>query len=259
MNEFEVSEYLKNVSIEDNIVKLPEGQLSRDDYLKVKKSLEGIGGKWKGGKISGFVFKTNPSDLLEKFTSGEVINLKKEFQFFATPEKIADRMVSYAELTEQDDILEPSAGQGAIIKAINKVCDTIPDYFELMEQNRIILGESNARCQIVGFNFLGNIAGKLYSKIIANPPFTKNQDINHIYQMYASLAPGGRLVTLASTHWQISQNKKETTFRNWLIEKKAGIIRIEPGEFKESGTTVSCNIIIIDKESNHRPVVPSKN
>ena len=66
--------------------------------------------------------------------------------------------------------------------------------------------------------------------------------------MFERLGNGGRLVTIASNHWKTSQNKKETNFRNWLDKHNAEIIEIESGEFKESGTNISCCIIIINKE-----------
>jgi hypothetical protein len=57
-----------------------------------------IGGKWKGGKVFGFVFATDPTELLDQIANGEKRNLKKEFQFFATPEKLADELVYLADL-----------------------------------------------------------------------------------------------------------------------------------------------------------------
>jgi len=84
---------LQNCTVEGNIVKLPNIQLDRKDYQEVARALELIGGKWKGGKIMGFVFITNPSELLIQISNGEKRNLKKEFQFFATPEKLADKLV----------------------------------------------------------------------------------------------------------------------------------------------------------------------
>jgi hypothetical protein len=65
--------------------------------------------------------------------------------------------------------------------------------------------------------------------------------------MYEGLNKGGRIVTIASKHWQISNNKKETQFREWLEKVGALIEPIEPGRFKDSGTTVGANIIVIDK------------
>ena len=37
-----------------------------------------------------------------------------------------------------------------------------------------------------------------YDRIIANPPFTKNQDIDHVMQMWNFLKPGGRIVSIMS-------------------------------------------------------------
>ena len=99
---------------------------------------------------------------------------------------------------------------------------------------------------MIGDNFLKH-NGKTYSKIIANPPFTKNQDIDHIKAMYRRLKPGGRLVSIASQHWLKSTNKKETDFRNWLKSVNAKTKEIGGGAFKESGTVVGGMIIIINK------------
>ena len=72
-------EVLQKCTIDGNVVKLPDIQLDRKDYLEVKKSLELIGGKWKGGRIAGFVFATDPTDLLNQVTNGGKRNLKKRW------------------------------------------------------------------------------------------------------------------------------------------------------------------------------------
>lgn len=243
MNKIEV---LQNCKVEDNVIKLPDTQLDRKEYLEVKKALELIGGKWKGGKVSGFVFKTDPTDLLSQIANGEKRNLKKEFQFFATPNDLAEKLVFYADLKNHDTILEPSAGQGAIIEHINKQCSVLPDCFELMEVNKIILNKTDLKFELVGDDFLKSDS-KEYSKIIANPPFSKNQDITHVYKMFDKLNRGGKIVTIMSKHWQNSTNKKETEFRNWLEELEAEVVEINAGEFKESGTSIATVIVLIDK------------
>lgn len=239
-------EILQQCVVEGNVVKLPNIQLDRKEYLDIKKSLELIGGKWKGGKVSGFEFITDPTELLNNIANGDKINLKKDFQFFATPEKIANLLVELADLQNDDIILEPSAGQGAIIKAINNICDSIPDCFELMEVNTIILNKSGLNFNLIGDDFLKN-SGKKYTKIIANPPFTKNQDIEHLKEMYKILDLNGRLVCITSESWVLGSQKKQTEFKNWLNELNAEIIDIEKGSFKESGTMVGAKIVIINK------------
>lgn len=243
----EAIDTLKNSKVEGLIVKLPEGQLDRKIYQEVKNKLELIGGKWKGGKIGGFVFLEDPSELLEEIANGGNRNLKKEFQFFATPDKLADKLVELAEVKEGERVLEPSAGQGAIIKAINRaVPGLMVECFEAMPINQIILKKVDTAV-FIGEDFLKANEPEGFDKIVANPPFAKNQDIDHIRKMYELLKSGGRIVSIASIHWKLSDNRKETDFRDWLFDLGAEIIDIDAGEFKESGTMVSTCILVIDK------------
>lgn len=236
---------LQACTIEGNTVKLPNVQLERKLYQDVAKSLELIGGKWKGGKIMGFVFLQDPTDLLSEVANGEKRNLKKEFQFFGTPEKLADYLVQLAELKNNDIVLEPSAGQGAIIKAINKIHPLPPDCFELMDVNKIVLKKSNLRFNLIGNDFFEN--KKHYTKIIANPPFAKNQDIDHLMIMFKFLTIGGRLICITSESWVNGSQKKQVEFREWLKAVNATVLDIEKGTFKESGTMVGGKIIVINK------------
>lgn len=244
---------LKDCKVEGNIVYLPSIQLERGLYLEVKNSLELIGGKWKGGKIQGFVFTENPADLLTEITTGKIKNIKKDFQFFATPSHLADKLVELAQLEEYDLVLEPSAGQGAIIKAIQRVFIGLVHYCELMPLNRSFLDKiENTTYLVDNFLKLGRCKTTtgVFDKIIANPPFSKNQDIDHVRQMYECLKPGGRIVTIVGTHWECSINKKEVSFKNWINSLDADIIPIEAGEFKESGTNIKTNILVINKPNN---------
>jgi len=241
-------EVLQKCVIDGLVIKLPEIELDRKVYMDVAKSLELIGGKWKGGKIKGFIFNEDPSELLTQIANGEKRNLKKEFQFFATPDKIADRLVHIASITAHHSILEPSAGQGAIINAIKrKIPDLEVDCCELMPLNQVFLSKID-EANLIGEDFLTSDIASTYDRIIANPPFTKNQDIIHVKRMYDLLKTGGRLVSMMSKHWQLSSNKKETEFRNWIATLPYNIEEVDAGEFKESGTNISTIILTIFKE-----------
>ncbi|HFY0470439.1 TPA: class I SAM-dependent methyltransferase, partial [Escherichia coli] len=52
-----------------------------------------------------------------------VIEIPAESQLFVTPAPVCDRLVTLAEISNRDHILEPSAGTGAILRAIR---DTAP-------------------------------------------------------------------------------------------------------------------------------------
>lgn len=238
---------LQACTVQGQIVKLPDQQLDRQLYLEVKKALELIGGKWKGGNTQGFVFPNDPTPILHQIANGEKRDIKKEYQFFATPMPLANKLVELAEIEEYDNVLEPSAGQGAIIKAIHRSHPyTFVHYFELMELNRSFLADI-PNTEYVNDNFLTVRIPATFHKIIANPPFSKNQDIDHIYKMYECLCPGGRIVSIASKHWQFAQGKKECKFKEWLNSVDAEIIDIQSGTFKESGTNVATCIVIINK------------
>lgn len=253
-----VSEVLKACTVEGNVIKLPNFQLDRKLYMDVAKALNGIGGKWVGGKVYGFVFPSDPSELLQRIAGEEKINLKKDFQFFATPDNLADTIVKIADIEHQHRILEPSAGMGALVKAINRVLpDKVVDCYELMPTNIMIL-EKNPNVNLVGKDFLQENNGVLYDRIIANPPFSKNQDIDHIREMYKRLDDGGAIVTIASLHWQTSNNRKETEFREWLYKIDAYVRKVPAGMFKESGTVIETAIIFIRKPVEKTIEIPEK-
>jgi hypothetical protein len=244
-------EILQQCVVEGLVVKLPDVKLDRKLYQEVAKALELIGGKWKGNKVMGFVFNEDPTELLEQIANGESRNLKKEFQFFATPDDLADYLVELADLKENDWVLEPSAGQGAIIKAINRKFPELEvDYFELMDVNRTFLNKIPTAISMFGKDFLVDVGKNNstgWNKIIGNPPFSKNSDISHVLKMYEVLSEGGRLVSLMSTHWEFSMEKKCVDFRIWLNKVNATILPIEKGVFKNSGTNIATNIVLINK------------
>lgn len=248
---------LQACTVHGTLIKLPDVRLDRKIYQEVAKSLELIGGKWKGGKVAGFIFNEDPTDLLAQIANGETRNLKKEFQFFPTPPDIADWMVQLAEIKPEHCICEPSAGQGAIVNAILRVCPVMNHKiacFELMPINKTFLSKIPETVDF-GDDFLLCNKPDSFDRIIANPPFSKNQDIDHIRKMYECIKPGGRIVSLSSQHWHLSDNRKETEFREWLSEIKAQKYEIGPGAFKESGTMINTTAIVINKPLLTKPKI----
>lgn len=240
----EVLEVLNQCTISGNVVTLPNIQLDRKVYQDTAKKIELIGGKW-NRSAKGFVFKEDPSELFNDIKNGDNRNFKKEFQFFATPAPIAEMLCTY--IPENTfSVLEPSAGQGAIVQAINKIRpDVVVAYCELMELNR---KQFIGNASFVGDDFLKIDDSIKYDCIVANPPFAKNQDIDHVRKM--AIIARKRVISIMSTHWQHAQGKKETAFREFISQLGAKVIPIEAGEFKESGTNVPTCIVIFDTQIN---------
>lgn len=247
-------EVLKQATIKGNVVILPPGQLDRKLYEEVAKKLDGIGGKW-NKKHGGFWFSGDPTDLIAKVCGGDKINLKKEFQFFPTPPDIAAFMANELYLRDGDTLLEPSAGHGDLIDAVLKEGYSDNDVFYIEKNLDNIrhlskkYGDHEKIYHIVtdGHDFLKYDCLTKFDRIIANPPFSKNQDIDHIFKMWECLAPGGRIVTVASKHWQFANGKKEKAFKGWIDTVDATVYDLDSGAFKQSGTMVKTVVLSIDK------------
>ncbi len=245
----EIIEILKNCTIANgNIIKLPDVQLERSDYLKVKKLFESNGGKWKGGKCQGFLFDTTDvSPILSRLQGGDLTDRKKKFQFFETPMPIARRLAArLGDVESSDMILEPSAGRGALINAVLETWpDHVIDCYELMDDNRAELAKiPNAR--LLGNDFMEAEVG-IYDKIIANPPFTNNQDIKHVMKMWDHLAEGGQMAVIMSKHWQFASDKASKDFRSFVESNDYDITELPAGSFKESGTNIESLMLVLWK------------
>ena len=244
---------LKRCTFKDNVLYLPQVQLNKKSYATVKQWVEEAGGKWTGGKVQGFTFDFDATRVASVLMQGKRCNLQQDFQFFETPPELADWLVSLAgNILPGMSVLEPSAGRGAIIKAIHRVCPEVAvDYYELMPENRQFLSTMD-NVRPMGEDFYEEQSSVQYDRIIANPPFSGNQDICHVKRMYAWLKPGGTVAAITSTHWQMGQEKVCADFRKWLQEVGAHTYEIGEGKFKKSGTGVNTIAIVITRSCHTR-------
>ena len=242
-----VEEILKHCTLENSILKLPAVQFNKKSYAEAKKWIEEAGGSWQGGKIQGFTFPFNPERVFSILKEGKRCDLQKDFQFFETPADIADWLVMLVGgIHDADTVLEPSAGRGSLIRAVHRACPSVMvECYELMPENREFLC-SMPNVILLGEDFTKDNTGS-YSKIIANPPFSGNQDIDHVWMMYKRLEEGGTLAAITSPHWKFASEKKCIDFRNWLEEIHGQVFEIGAGEFKESGTSISTMAVVIKK------------
>ena len=244
-----VEEILKHCTLEDGVLKLPQVQFNKKSYAEAKKWIEEAGGSWQGGKVQGFTFPFNPERIFSILKEGKRCNLQQDYQFFETPADVADWLVMLAGgIYEDDTVLEPSAGRGALIKAIHRACPSVTvECYELMPENREFL-HTLSNVILLDEDFTKNSVGS-YTKIIANPPFSGNQDIEHVRLMYDRLEEGGTLAAITSQHWRFASEKKCIDFRNWLKEVHGEVFEISAGEFKESGTSISTMAVVIKNNS----------
>lgn len=243
-----VLDILGNCRVEGNILFLPDYQLDRADYVATNKVLELLGGKW-NRKAKGHIFDYCPQDALDNvILTGEVTDKKKEFQFFPTPRAVAEHICDLAEITNTSRVLEPSAGKGDLA---DEAYDRNPQELYAIELNadmeKYLIGKPYGT--YVGKDFLtfdGN--GEHWDRIVMNPPFSRQQDIDHIYKAFEILKKGGILVSVVSKSPFFRTNEKSLKFRAFLEEHHATVEDLPEGAFKESGTMVRACLIKIVKE-----------
>lgn len=247
-SKWNVEEILRHCTLENNVLKLPNVHFNKKSYAEAKKWIEEAGGSWVGGKIQGFTFPFNPERVFSILSQGKRCNLQQDFQFFETPDEVADWLVMLAGgINETDSVLEPSAGRGALVKAIHRNCSSmIVDCYEMMPENKEILSALGG-INIIGDDFTTSVIDKKYSKIIANPPFSKNQDIDHVRLMYDKLEDKGTMAAITSCHWVFSEEKKCKDFREFLDSVHGQKYEIDEGSFKGSGTIIKTMAIVITK------------
>lgn len=128
-----------------------------------------------------------------------VTEIHASSQLFITPHPVCDRMVALSEITDTDRILEPSAGTGAILRAIKRVsqaaqCDAVELNRELFKHLKTRFPDTD----LWQGDFLAYQPEVRYSKIIMNPPFNQSVDIKHIQRALTLLEPGGILTAICA-------------------------------------------------------------
>ena len=243
----DVEKVLRDSKIDENNLVLP-GQLDRVLYTKTNKILELIGFKWnRSGKCHAGT-GDSASKLVEALNVGKVVNEKATYQFFETPAGIADQLAELADIENGHKVLEPSAGNGAIVFAIQRACPGL---------NTVHACEINPECvgvlkkikgvAVVGDDFLQHQSR--YDRIVANPPFCNCQDLEHTRHAYELLNAGGKLVSIMSPSWRDRSDKKCREFREWFKQVGGRIVEeLEEGSFSQSGTEVRTVMVVLEKE-----------
>jgi phospholipid N-methyltransferase len=247
----DVEKVLREAKLEGNNLTL-QSQLDRSMYTKVIGVLEQIGFKW-NKKLKCHVGEGDSSEqFMQALDEGKVVNAKQTYQFFATPDAICDKLVGYADIQAGHFFLEPSAGKGAIVKAVHRLADAPHIRFFAIE-----LDPKNV-AELQKLDYLNVAEGdflkhkQMVDRIVMNPPFSQDQAIRHVKHAYDLLSPGGRLVAIMDKGWMFGANKTRREFKEWYEGMQSDGFasvpeELPPGTFKDSGTNVGAILVIISK------------
>ena len=164
--------------------------------------MKAAGGHW-SRKERAHVFSKDPRDALGlAIDSGQITSEKVAFQAFYTPPEIAKQLVDLVDLKPRMKVLEPSAGEGSLVKAILDKCPgafvTALDINPEVEGSLSKLDNGDLELRIEDFLKAKFKKGAEFRAIVMNPPFTKGQDIKHVLHALNLLAHNGVLVSIVS-------------------------------------------------------------
>lgn len=251
-----IIDILESALVEGNNLVLT-AQLDRKDYEATNKVLVSIGGKW-NKKAKAHVFDEPVADVLEPILlTGTYTRTKQDFGQFDTPVELARTVVGHAQIRPNMLVLEPSAGIGRLVGAVIEASDMDVGVrcYELDPKRAAKLRERFGEIQVNGralipvveCDFLTRTPLPIYDRVVMNPPFAKQADIDHVMHAFNFLAPGGRLVAIMSASVTFRTNSKTAAFRIF-VETQGGFIEPIPElAFKESGTGVNTVMVVMDK------------
>lgn len=247
----EVAEVLRKSKTEGNTLLLPH-QLDSKLYQKVKKVLEISGFIWNRKAQCHIAPNGNAASVLAAaLDDGEIVDPKKQWDFFQTPEDLADRMADLLDISSEDHILEPSAGGGRLIDALLKIGAPYANILaiEIQSDLRESLSKKCFVATETDFLEVPIHGSRKFDKIAMNPPFSNFQDIAHCRHAYSLLKPGGRMVCITGPSWKYRSDKKSVAFKEWFESLSAATVEELPaGTFKDSGTNVRSLLLVINKE-----------
>lgn len=180
-------------------------------YLKVNARIVSAGGRW-DRRAKAHVFKQDPRQIFTATGSVDksAVDIAAVIEnggkveipgFFPTPPELAARMVELSRVQPGECVLEPSAGDGALVAAVLAAVDTEVLAYEIDAGLYGILRSKfpSHKCHVECRDFLqvSEFKGQ-YPAIIMNPPFENAADIKHIRHAMDFLAPGGRPVAICA-------------------------------------------------------------
>lgn len=239
---------------------------TRDDLVeKVNKILA----EWYGEVIGDA--QTKEPDI---FAGAEFRLPAKRFGFYPTPDDLATQIIQeHADLYRGKDdpllsILEPSAGTGQLSRRLaeervdherGRGWDQGPEYryrhhvdcVEVQPELATALREEGIYRRVLTADFLQlrPDPDRLYDRVVMNPPFDLERDIDHVMHALKFLKPDGELVSIMSAGTEFRETKKATAFRALMSKMNARWEDLPAGSFSSVGTNVNTVLLRVRRRT----------
>lgn len=234
------------LSVTDNRIVLPAQHLQQ--YAEIKRLIETSGGKYSSKGYFTFPAGIDATEVLAAVRQGQPLNGKKASQSFFTPEDLAYEVCQAAGPLHGKRLLEPSAGDGALAD-IARAAGAKVVVVENHRPNVLVLQQKGYDVWDQDFLTLTPSDIGYFDVVVANPPFSGNQDIEHVMHMFNFLKSGGVMSVITSQRWRSGSHRSHLAFRQFLETQGALVTEVEAGAFRESGTMVPTLRIVLTRQS----------
>lgn len=171
---------------------------------------------------------------------------------YPTPCSLAAQMAGELNLRKGHRVLEPSAGNGNLLRAVMNEGIELKDITAIEIDNNLsyMLSNQYPALNVLHDNFLDinpDDTG-MFDRIIMNPPFKNSQDINHVLHALDFLKVDGGLISIVSEGVFFRKSKLYKEF--WARIEKCRWLDCQPllsGTFKNAGTMVNTRLLRIIK------------
>lgn len=198
----------------------------------------------------------------------------KYFGFYPTPESPTARVVNLASVLQSADqpqlrILEPSAGTGNLasrcVRTIEELdgwsggrqryatqyrFDNLVDCIEIQPHLAHQLEAAGIYNKVTCADFLKVQPDptRLYDRVVMNPPFDRERDIDHVMHALGFLKPDGMLISIMSAGTEFRETRKSIAFRELMEKLNAQWDDLPAGSFAEVGTYINTLILRVWKD-----------
>jgi predicted RNA methylase len=242
---------LSRASTVGNQLYLPD-HLPPGLYAQVDRVLRAAGGQWKGGLVGAHVFPGDATAALAGILAAtRVTSARQRDQWYPTPAAVVDELLAAAGLCPGLEVLEPSAGEGAIAVAAAQAGCAV-DCVELDGGRAQAIERAGVAREVRCRDFLAMPPRAVYHAVVMNPPFARNADTRHIQHALRFLRPGGVLAAVMGGGLESRTDRAARKIRS-LAD---GIWPLPEGSFHESGPDIDTVLVVIRAPGGRAPDEP---
>lgn len=207
--------------------------------------------------------KDRPSDPADALRDPKRA-MARNLAWFPTPEPLAESVVDRMRRSDRRmRILEPSAGEGALVRHLAEPARVwhaaTGDYRSVthevvaveFDHGRAATLRASGQCSRVhhaDFLDLDPATLGLFDRVVMNPPFDAQRDVDHVAHAWSFVRPGGQLVAIMSAGAEWREDRKARAFRELVEAHGARWHDNPPGSFASVGTNVNTVTLVVDRK-----------